>query len=103
MIAGILEIGFALGLKHCSSGGSLRLWQPVATLGLMLASLYFLSLAQRHLPMGTAYALWTGIGVTGTALLGMMLHDEPRSAARLVCLALIVAGVIGLKLTTGKA
>ncbi len=106
VVAGVLEIGFALGLKHWSNMSSTdahRQWLGLGTAVLMFASLYFLALAQRHLPMGTAYALWTGIGVIGTATFGIFLYDEPRSALRLLCLGLIVAGVIGLKVTTESA
>lgn len=101
VVAGLLEIGFAWGLKHCShAGGVERPWIALVTGLLMLASLYFLSLAQRSLPIGTAYALWTGMGVIGTAALGMFLYDEPRSLLRLCCLALIVVGIVGLKVTS---
>lgn len=97
IIAALLEVGWAIGLKH--TGNWTRLWPSVTTLALMVASLYFLSLALRTLPIGTAYAMWTGMGAVGTALLGMVLFGEPRSAMRLMCLALIVAGIVGLKLT----
>ena len=66
----------------------------------MIASFFFLSLALRTLPIGTAYAIWTGIGAIGTALIGLLIFDEPRTAARLVCILLIVAGVVGLKLAS---
>lgn len=97
IVAALLEVGWAIGLKHTENWT--RLWPSVTTLALMVASLYFLSLALRTLPIGTAYAMWTGLGAVGTALLGMVLFGEPRSAMRLMCLALIVAGIVGLKLT----
>lgn len=97
IVAALLEVGWAIGLKH--TGNWTRLWPSVTTLALMVASLYFLSLALRHLPIGTAYAMWTGMGAVGTALLGMLLFGEPRTALRLMCLVLIVAGIVGLKLT----
>jgi quaternary ammonium compound-resistance protein SugE len=69
---------------------------------LMIASFFFLSLALRSLPLGTAYAIWTGIGAVGTALIGIFVFGEPRTAARLVCIVLIVAGIVGLKLTSSS-
>ncbi len=97
IIAGLLEIAWAVGLKQ--TDGWTRLWPSVITALLMLASFFFLSLALRALPMGTAYAIWTGIGAVGTALIGIYVFGEPRTAARLVCIVLIVAGIVGLKLT----
>lgn len=98
IIAGLLEIAWAVGLKH--TDGWTRLWPSVITGLLMIASFFFLSLALRALPMGTAYAIWTGIGAVGTALVGIFIFGEPRNAARLVCIVLIVAGIVGLKLTS---
>lgn len=98
IIAGLLEIAWAIGLKH--SDGWTRLWPSVITGLLMIASFFFLSLALRTLPIGTAYAIWTGIGAVGTALVGIFIFGEPRTAARLVCIVLIVAGIVGLKLTS---
>ncbi|MFN6964579.1 MAG: quaternary ammonium compound efflux SMR transporter SugE [Pyrinomonadaceae bacterium] len=97
-IAGIFEIAWAIGLKY--TDGWSRLWPSVATVVLMIASFYFLSLAVRTLPLGTAYAVWTGIGTVGAALLGMLLFDEPRDIIRVVCILLIVAGIVGLKIAS---
>lgn len=99
-IAGLLEVAWAVGLKQ--TAGWTRLWPSVITVALMIASFYFLSLALRTLPMGTAYAIWTGIGAVGTAFIGLLIFDEPRTAARLVCILLIVAGVVGLKLASSS-
>ncbi len=99
IIAGLLEVAWAIGLKQ--TDGWSRLWPSVITALLMIASFFFLSLALRSLPLGTAYAIWTGIGAVGTALIGIFVFDEPRTAARLVCIVLIVAGIVGLKLTSG--
>lgn len=96
-LAGLLEIGWAVGLK--SSHGFTRLWPSVATLVAMAASLLLLALAVRTLPLGTAYAIWTGIGAVGTVVVGIAIFGEPATAARLGCVALIVAGIVGLKLT----
>ncbi len=95
-IAGGLEIVWAISMKY--SAGFTRLWASVLTVAAALASFYFLSRALDSLPVGTAYAGWTGIGAVGTALLGMILFGEPRTALRLLCIALIVAGMVGLKL-----
>jgi len=94
-IAGALEIVWAISMKY--SAGFSRLWASMLTVGAALASFYFLSRALDSLPVGTAYAIWTGIGAVGTALLGMILFGEPRSALRLLCMALIVAGMVGLR------
>ena len=98
IIAGLLEIAWAVGLKQ--TDGWTRLCPSVITALLMIASFFFLSLALRALPMGTAYAIWTGIGAVGTALIGIYVFGEPRTAARLVCIVLIIAGIVGLKLTS---
>jgi len=95
--AGLLEIGWAVGLKYTQ--GFTRLWPSVATVSAMAVSLLLLGLAVRQMPLGTAYAIWVGIGVFGTAVLGMTLLGEPASATKLVSLALIVAGIAGLKLS----
>lgn len=100
IIAGLLEVAWAVGLKQTE--GWTRLWPSVITALLMIASFFFLSLALRSLPIGTAYAIWTGIGAVGTALVGIFILGEPRTAARLVCIVLIVAGMVGLKLTSGS-
>ncbi len=96
LIAGVLEVAWATGLKY--TDGWTRLWPSVATLVLLAASIYCLAAAARTLPIGTAYAVWTGIGAAGTAVLGMTLLGEPRTAWRLASLALILLGVAGLKL-----
>jgi len=95
VVAGLLEIGWAIGLKY--THGWTRLGPSVATVVLLAASMWCLAVAARDLPIGTAYAVWTGIGAAGTALLGMALLGEPRSAWRLVCLTLIIGGVLGLR------
>jgi len=97
IIAGLLEVAWAVGLKQ--TDGWTRLWPSLITALLMIASFFFLSLALRSLPLGTAYAIWTGIGAVGTALIGIFVFGEPGTAARLVCIVLIVAGIAGLKLT----
>ncbi len=96
--AGLLEIVWALCLK--STDGFSRLWPSVATIAFMFASFFLLSLALRQLPIGTAYAVWTGIGAAGTAIVGMVWLGEPRDFARILCIAAIVGGAIGLKLLT---
>jgi quaternary ammonium compound-resistance protein SugE len=93
LLAGLFEIGFALGLKY--SEGFTRLWPTLAGAGI---SLWLLTQALKHIPLGTAYAIWTGIGALGTAALGIALFGDSASPARLACIGLIVAGVIGLKL-----
>jgi quaternary ammonium compound-resistance protein SugE len=100
IIAGLLEVAWAVGLKQ--TAGWTRLWPSLITLALMIASFFFLSLALRTLPLGTSYAIWTGIGAVGTALIGIFIFDEPRTAARLVCILLIVAGIVGLKLASSS-
>jgi quaternary ammonium compound-resistance protein SugE len=97
-IAGILEVGWAIGLKH--TDGWSRLLPSVLTAFGMIASFYFLSLALKTLPIGTAYAVWTGIGTVGAALLGMFLFNEPREIARILCILLIIVGIAGLKITS---
>lgn len=97
LIAGLFEIVWALGLKYTE--GWTKLWPSLGTLASMAVSFYFLSLAIKVLPMGTAYAVWTGIGSVGAAVVGMLLFDEPRDIMRIVCVGLIVAGIVGLKLT----
>ncbi len=96
LIAGLLEIGWAIGLKY--SEGFTRLTPSVLTVMAMIASFFFLGLALRSLPLGTAYAVWTGIGTVGTVVLGILLFDEPLELLRLLCILLIVSGVIGLRL-----
>ena len=97
-IAGLFEVAWAVGLKYTE--GWTRLVPSLITAALMIASFYFLSLALKSLPIGTAYAVWTGIGTIGAALLGMVLFDEPRDAVRIFCIMLIIAGIAGLKMTS---
>lgn len=101
IIAGVLEIGWAIGMKYTQ--GFSRLWPSVATIACMIVSFAFLAVALKTIPVGTGYAVWTGIGAAGTAVLGMALFGESRDAARLVCIALIVAGVVGLKVVSKGA
>ena len=96
--AGLFEVAWAIGLKY--TDGFTRLWPSAATLAAMVVSVVLLALAMRSLPVGTAYAVWTGIGAVGTVILGIVLFAEPASVARLACIALIVAGIVGLKLAT---
>jgi quaternary ammonium compound-resistance protein SugE len=96
VVAGLLEVGWAVGLK--TTAGFTRLWPSVLTLLTMGGSVGMLGLALRALPLGTAYAVWTGIGTVGTAVAGMVLLGEPAGALRLLSIALIVAGIVGLKL-----
>ncbi len=97
VIAGLLEVGWAVGLKYTE--GFTRLWPSVGTVAAMGLSIGLLGLAMRALPVGTAYAVWTGIGAVGTVILGIVLLGEPVTAARLACLGLILAGIVGLKLS----
>ena len=97
-IAGLLETGWAIGLKYTE--GFTRFWPSVGTAISMVLSVVLLGWAMRSLPVGTAYAVWTGIGAVGTVVLGIVLFGEPANAARLACVALIVAGIIGLKFTS---
>ena len=98
VIAGLLEIVWAIGLKYTE--GFTRLVPSLVTLAAMIVSVWFLALALRAIPVGTGYAVWTGIGAIGTAILGMVLFAEPATAARLACIGLIVAGILGLKLVS---
>lgn len=98
VLAGVFEIGWAVGLKYTQ--GFTRFWPSVLTLLAIAASMTLLALAVRTIPIGTGYAIWTGIGVIGTAVLGMVLFAEPVTAWRVMCLLLIVSGVVGLKLTS---
>ena len=99
-IAGLLEIAWAIGLKYTE--GWTKLVPSLITAALMIASFYFLSLAVKSLPIGTAYAVWTGIGTVGAAVLGMFLFDEPRDIIRVLCILLIIAGIAGLKITSAS-
>jgi quaternary ammonium compound-resistance protein SugE len=96
--AGLLEIGWAIGLKY--TDGFTKLWPSVFTLASMIGSIVLLGLALKWLPVGTAYAVWTGIGTVGVAILGIFLFSEPATAIRLACIGLIVAGITGLKVVT---
>ena len=98
VIAGVLEIVWAIGLKY--TDGFSKLTPSVITIAAMIASVVFLSLALKTIPVGTGYAVWTGIGAVGTAILGIVLFAEPATAARIGCIALIVAGIIGLKIAS---
>ena len=97
-VAGLTEVGWAVGLKYTQ--GFTRPVPTALTVAAMVASLWLLGLAVRTLPLGTAYAVWTGIGTMGTAILGILLFNEPATGLRLLCVALIVSGIIGLKLVT---
>ena len=94
-IAGLFEIGWAIGLKY--THGFTRLVPSLLTLASMIVSFALLGLALKTLPVGTAYAMWTGVGAVGTALLGIWLFGDPATMARLVCIAIIVSGIVGLK------
>jgi len=94
-IAGLCEIGWAIGLKY--TDGFSRPWPTALTLGAMALSMGFLGLAVKHLPIGNAYAVWTGIGTVGTAILGAVLFGESLSVARIACVGMIAAGIVGLK------
>ena len=101
VIAGLLEIGWAVGLKYTE--GFSKLWPSVATVGAMIASFSLLAQALKTIPVGTGYAVWTGIGAAGTALIGMAFFGESREVLRMLCIVLIVAGVIGLKFASGNS
>ncbi|MDY0743542.1 quaternary ammonium compound efflux SMR transporter SugE [Paucibacter sp. R3-3] len=98
VIAGLLEVGWAIGLKYTE--GFTRLWPSIGTATAMAASVGLLGLAMKSLPVGTAYAIWVGVGAVGTAILGMVLFNEAASIGRLISLGLIVAGIVGLKLAS---
>jgi quaternary ammonium compound-resistance protein SugE len=97
-LAGLFEIGWAVGLKYTE--GFQRLWPSLGTAGAMIVSLLLLGLALRTLPLGTAYAIWTGVGTAGTAILGIILFGESADPLRLAAICLIVAGIVGLKLSS---
>ena len=97
-LAGLFEIGWAVGLK--CSGGFTRLWPSVGTVMALIMSLGLLALAMRSLPLGTAYAVWVGIGAVGAVIVGVMFLGEPMSLFRMLSLGLIIAGIIGLKLSS---
>ncbi len=98
VLAGLFEIGWAIGLKY--TDGFTKLWPTVGTVASMVISLGLLGVAMKTLPVGTAYAVWVGVGAVGTAILGIVLLGEPANAGRIVSLALIVAGIVGLKLAS---
>ena len=98
VVAGLLEIVWAVGLKY--TDGFSKLMPSVITIVAMIVSIVFLALALKTIPVGTGYAVWTGIGAVGTAILGIVLFAEPATAARIGCIALIVAGIIGLKIAS---
>ena len=98
VIAGLFEVGWAIGLKYTE--GFTRLWPTVGTVLAMIISLWLLGIAMKSLPVGTAYAVWVGVGAVGTVLLGIVLLGEPTNAGRLISVALIVTGIVGLKLAT---
>lgn len=98
-VAGLFEVGWAVGLKYTE--GFTRLWPTVGAAVSMVLSLGLLGIALRTLPLGTAYAIWTGVGTIGTVILGIVLFGEPASALRLACVGLILAGMVGLKLVPG--
>ncbi|MFP4025679.1 MAG: DMT family transporter [Thiohalospira sp.] len=97
-IAGIFEIGWAIGMKY--TNGFTRFWPVVFTLASMFLSVYLLSLATKTIPIGTAYAVWTGIGVVGTSVLGIILFNEPVEVLRLVFIVMILVAIVGLKIIT---
>ena len=98
LVAGLMEIGWAVGLKY--TDGFTRPWPTAWTIAAMIASVALLAQALKVIPVGTGYAVWTGVGAVGTALMGMWLFGESRDALRLGCIALIVAGIAGLKLVS---
>lgn len=98
VLAGLFEIGWAIGLKY--TDGFTRLWPTVGTVASMIVSLGLLGIAMKSLPVGTAYAVWVGVGAVGTAILGIVLLGEPVNTGRIVSLLLIVAGIVGLKLAS---
>ena len=100
IVAGMFEIVWAIGLKY--TDGFTRLWPSLVTVAAMIISVVCLALALKTIPVGTGYAVWTGIGAVGTAILGIVLFDESSDALRLACIALIVAGIVGLKVLAGE-
>lgn len=98
VLAGLFEVGWAIGLKY--TDGFTRLWPTVGTVVAMVISLGLLGIAMKSLPVGTAYAIWVGVGAVGTVILGIVLFQEPMNPLRLVSVALIVAGLVGLKLAS---
>jgi len=99
--AGLVEVVWAIGLKYTE--GFSRLVPSVITIAAMIASVWLLAMALKSIPVGTGYAVWTGIGAVGTAILGIILFNEAATAARIVCIGLIVAGIFGLKLASSSS
>ncbi|HWK75610.1 MAG TPA: quaternary ammonium compound efflux SMR transporter SugE [Povalibacter sp.] len=100
VVAGLFEVGWAIGLKYTE--GFTRLWPSIGTAAAMIVSLGLLGIAMKSLPVGTAYAVWVGVGAVGTVILGIALLGEPANAARLVSVGFIIAGIIGLKLASAQ-
>lgn len=98
MFAGLFEVGWAVGLKYTE--GFTRLWPTVLTIAAMVVSLFLLGMALRELPLGTAYAVWTGVGTIGTVILGIFLFGDSADIIRIGCIGLILAGIVGLKVTS---
>lgn len=98
VIAGLCEVGWAIGLKY--TDGFTRLWPTLGTVTAMIVSMWLLGIAMKSLPVGTAYSVWVGVGAVGTVILGIVLFGEPANFVRLISVALIIAGIIGLKLAT---
>lgn len=98
LLAGLFEVVWAIGLKY--TDGFTRLWPTVGTVAAMIVSVALLGVAMKQLPVGTAYAVWVGVGAVGTVILGIVLFQEPATTARLASMGLIVAGIVGLKLAS---
>lgn len=99
LLAGLFEIGWAIGLKYTE--GFTRLWPTLGTISAMVISIVLLAIAVKTLPIGTAYAIWTGIGAVGAVILGIVLFGDPATPLRLACVAMVLLGIVGLKLTSG--
>ena len=99
LVAGLLEVGWAIGLKY--TDGFTKLWPSVGTAVALVGSMGLLSIALRTIPVGTGYAVWTGVGAVGVAAIGMIALGEPRNAMRITCIGLIVLGIVGLKFFGG--
>ena len=98
IVAGLFEVGWAIGLKYTE--GFTKLWPSVWTAAAMIVSLYLLAIALKSIPVGTGYAVWTGIGAVGTAILGIILLGDPATLPRIACIGLVVAGIAGLKMVS---
>jgi quaternary ammonium compound-resistance protein SugE len=103
LLAGLCEMAWPIGYKYSNGFSLTKPWHTGGTVAFLLVSFWLMSLAARQLPVGTVYAVWTGIGATGTTLLGILLFKESRTPARLVCLGLVIVGVIGLKFFSGQS